>query len=157
MPETFYEPRHQKIFAAIRNLNVDENPVDILTVTNELEKEGTLESVGGPTYIVDLASHVGSAANIQYHAKILQQKYMARQLISFASKIETSAFDPMVDTDELMQEAEGALFEISRKTCGKTTPRLTLWCVKPWTSYKRHRQTALVSPDCLPALPSSTT
>lgn len=115
VPETFYEPRHQKIFAAIRNLNVDENPVDILTVTNELEKEGTLESVGGPTYIVDLASHVGSAANIQYHAKILQQKYMARQLISFASKIETSAFDPMVDTDELMQEAEGALFEISRK------------------------------------------
>lgn len=80
-----------------------------------LRKKRTLESVGGPTYIVDLASHVGSAANIQYHAKILQQKYMARQLISFASKIETSAFDPMVDTDELMQEAEGALFEISRK------------------------------------------
>ena len=115
IPETFYEPRHQKIFAAIRKLNVDENPVDILTVTNELEKEGALNDVGGPTYIVDLASHVGSAANIQYHAKILQQKYMARQLISFASKIETAAFDPMVDTEELMQDAEGLLFEISQK------------------------------------------
>ncbi|EGN56973.1 replicative DNA helicase [Hallella multisaccharivorax DSM 17128] len=114
-PDTFYEPRHQKIYAAIQKLNIDENPVDILTVTNELEKEGTLDDVGGPTYIVDLASHVASAANVEYHSKILQQKYMARQLISFASKVETAAFDPMVDTDELMQEAEGSLFEISQK------------------------------------------
>lgn len=114
-PEVFYEPRHQKIFAAIQKLNMDENPVDILTVTNELEKEGTLDEVGGPTYIVDLASHVGSAVSIEYHSKILRQKYMARQLISFASKIETDAFDPMVDTDELMQEAEGSLFEISQR------------------------------------------
>lgn len=115
VPESFYEPRHQKIFAAIQKLNLDEEPVDILTVTNELEKEGTLTDVGGPTYIVDLSSHVGSSANIVAHAKVLQQKYTARQLISFASKIETSAFDPMVDTDELMQEAEGNLFEISQK------------------------------------------
>lgn len=114
-PETFYEPRHQKIFTAIQKLNMEENPVDILTVTNELEKEGTLDDVGGPTYIVDLASHVSSAASIEYHSKILQQKYMARQLISFASKLETGAFDPMVDVDELMQEAEGSLFEISQK------------------------------------------
>ena len=113
--ETFYEPRHQKIFTAIQKLNMEENPVDILTVTNELEKEGTLDEVGGPTYIVDLASHVSSAASIEYHSKILQQKYMARQLISFASKLETGAFDPMVDVDELMQEAEGSLFEISQK------------------------------------------
>lgn len=114
-PETFYEPRHQKIFQAIQNLNVNENPVDILTVTNEMEKEGTIGDIGDPTYIVDLASHVGSSANIVAHAKILQQKYLARQLISFASVIETKAFDPMVDTDELMQEAEGSLFELSQK------------------------------------------
>ena len=114
-PETFYEPRHQKIFTAIQTLNMDENPVDIMTVTNELAKEGTLDDVGGPTYIVDLTSHVASSAHIEYHAKILQQKYLARQLISFASIIETKAFDPMVDTDELMQEAEGKLFELSQK------------------------------------------
>lgn len=114
-PETFYEPRHQKIFTAIQTLSINEEPVDILTVTNELEKEGTLNDVGGPTYIVDLASHVASSANIVAHATILQQKYTARQLISFASKVETQAFDPMVDTDELMQEAEGSLFEISQK------------------------------------------
>lgn len=114
-PESFYEPRHQKIFEAIQSLNLNEEPVDILTVTNQLEKKGTINDVGGAPYIVELASHVASSANIVAHAKILAQKHTARQLISFASNIETKAFDPMVDTDELMQEAEGLLFEISQK------------------------------------------
>ncbi len=114
-PETFYEPRHQKIYQAIQTLNMQQHPVDIMTVTNELQKEGTLDDVGGPTYVVDLTAHVASSAHIEYHAKILQQKFLARQLISFASVIETKAFDATVDVDELMQEAEGSLFEISQK------------------------------------------
>ena len=114
-PETFYEPRHQKIYQAIQTLNMEQNPVDIMTVTNELQREGTLEDVGGPTYVVDLTAHVASSAHIEYHAKILQQKFMARQLISFASVVETKAFDATVDVDELMQEAEGTLFELSQK------------------------------------------
>jgi replicative DNA helicase len=114
-PETFYEPSHQKIFTAVRSLNMNERPVDIMTVTNELQKEGTLDDVGGAAYVVDLASQVASSAHIEYHAKILQQKFLARQLISFASVIETKAFDATVDVDELMQEAEGSLFELSQK------------------------------------------
>lgn len=114
-PETFYEPRNQKVFRAVQKLNLDEQPVDILTVTNELEKEGVIDEVGGPAYVVDLTANVASSANIVAHAKILQQKYTARQLISIASKIETAAMDPMVDTDELMQEAEGILYEVSQK------------------------------------------
>ena len=114
-PETFYEPRHQKIYQAIQTLNMEQNPVDIMTVTNELQREGTLDDVGGPTYVVDLTAHVASSAHIEYHAKILQQKFMARQLISFASVVETKAFDTTVDVDELMQEAEGTLFELSQK------------------------------------------
>lgn len=114
-PETFYEPSHQKIFTAVRSLNMNERPVDIMTVTNELQKEGALEDVGGAAYVVDLASQVASSAHIEYHAKILQQKFLARQLISFASVVETKAFDATVDVDELMQEAEGSLFELSQK------------------------------------------
>lgn len=114
-PETFYEPGHQKIYTAIQTLNINESPVDIMTVTNELQKEGTLDDVGGAPYVVDLASQVASSAHIEYHAKILQQKYLARQLISFASVIETKAFDATVDVNELMQEAEGSLFELSQK------------------------------------------
>ena len=84
-PETFYEPRHQKIYNAIQTLSMNENPVDIMTVVDELKREGTIEDVGGAPYIVELSSHVASSAHIEYHAKILAQKYLARQLISYAS------------------------------------------------------------------------
>lgn len=114
-PETFYEPRHQKIYRAIQSLNIDEKPVDILTVIEELKREGTLDECGGQAYIIDLSSHVASSAHIEYHAHILQQKYMARQLISFASVVETKAFDETVDVDELMQETESSLFELSQR------------------------------------------
>ncbi|MBQ7420750.1 MAG: replicative DNA helicase [Prevotella sp.] len=114
-PETFYEPRNQKIFHAIQTLNFKEEPVDIMTVTEQLRREATLEEVGGPAYIVELSSHVASSAHIEYHARILAQKFLARQLISFASMIETEAFDETVDVDELMQKAEGNLFELSQK------------------------------------------
>ena len=118
-PETFYEPKHQKIFKAIQTLSINENPVDIMTVVDELKREGTIDEIGGPAYIVDLSSHVASSAHIEYHAKILAQKFLARQLISYASVIETKAFDATVDVDELMQEAEGSLFELSQRNMKK--------------------------------------
>lgn len=114
-PETFYEPRHQKIYQAIQTLNLKEQPVDMVTVCEELKREGTFVEVGAPTYIVDLTQAVASSANIEYHARILAQKYVARQLISYASNVETKAFDDAQDIDELMQEAEGGLFDISQK------------------------------------------
>ena len=114
-PETFYEARHQKIYEAVQSLNLQEKPVDIMTVTEELRHKGTLEEVGGPSYIVELSSQVASSAHIEYHAHILAQKFLARQLIQFASMIESDAFDETVDVDDLMQKAEGALFEISQK------------------------------------------
>lgn len=114
-PEMFYDPRHQKIFKAIQTLNLKEEPVDVLTVTNELMHEGTADEVGGAPYVLELASHVASSANIEYHAKVILQKHLARQLISYASNIETKAFDTTVDIDLLMQEAESNLFELSQK------------------------------------------
>lgn len=114
-PETFYEPRSQKIYKAIQTLSLNEDPVDIMTVVEELKREGTLDDIGGAGYILELSERVASSAHIEYHAKILEQKYLARQLISFASVIETKAFDETVDVDELMQEAEGSLFELSQK------------------------------------------
>ena len=114
-PETFYDPRHKHIFTAIQTLNMTERPADILTVREELLKMGKLEDAGGPMYLVELSSKVSSSASVEYHSRILAQKYMARQLISYASNIETKAFDDTVDTDVLMQEAEGALFELSQR------------------------------------------
>ena len=106
-PESFYEPRNQKIYTAIRDLEMKEQPVDIWTVTEQLAKQGDLEDVGGPAYVTELSSRVASSANIEYHARIIAQKFLARQLISYASFIETKAFDETIDIDDLMQEAEG--------------------------------------------------
>ena len=118
-PESFYEPRNQMIYSAIRDLSMEERPVDMLTVTDQLSKKGQLEEVGGPTYIAEISSKVASSAHIEYHARIIAQKFLARQLISFASVIETKAFDETIDVDELMQEAEGSLFELSQKNMKK--------------------------------------
>ncbi len=118
-PESFYEPRNQMIYTAIRDLAMAEKPVDVLTVTDRLAKDGTLDEVGGPPYIMELSSRVASSANIEYHANIIAQKFLARQLISFASVIETKAFDETSDVDDLMQEAEGSLFELSQRNMKK--------------------------------------
>ena len=118
-PQSFYEIKHQKIYQAIQNLSIAQNPVDIITVTEELRKQGDLELVGGPFYITQLSSKVVSSANIEYHARIVAQKHLARELISYTSRIQTRAFDETIDVDDLMQDAEGELFEISQQNMKK--------------------------------------
>ncbi len=118
-PESFYEPRNGKIYEAVRDLNMKESPVDIITITEQLAKNGTLEEVGGPVYVTELSSRVSTSANIVHYAKIVAQKSLARQLISFSSNIQTKAFDETTEVEILMQEAEGELFEISRTNMKK--------------------------------------
>lgn len=118
-PESFYEPRNQMIYSAVQKLSIEEKPVDILTVTEELSRMGTLEEVGGPMYITELSGRVATSAHVEYHARIIAQKFLARQLISFAGGVETKAYDETKDTDELMQEAEGELFALSQKNMKK--------------------------------------
>src|SRR5574344_1219774 len=118
-PESFYEQRNQYIYSAIVTLSFNRKPIDILTVTEQLSKDGHLEEVGGPVYITDLSSRVASSAHIEYHAHIIAQKYLARQLISFASNIGTKAFDETYDVDDLMHDAEGSLFELAQKNLKK--------------------------------------
>ena len=119
VPESFYEPRNQKVYRAIMDLSLHESPVDVWTVTEQLARQGDLEDVGGPGYVTELSSRVASSANIEYHARIIAQKSLARQLISFAGNIETKAFDETIDVDDLMQEAEGSLFELGQRNMKK--------------------------------------
>ena len=118
-PESFYEPHNQMIYTAIRDLSMAERPVDVLTVTEQLAKNGQLEEAGGPAYIAEISSRVATSAHVEFHANIVAQKFLARQLIQFASDIETKAFDETIDVDDLMQHAEGALFELSQKNMKK--------------------------------------
>ncbi len=123
-PECFYDKVHQLIYSAIVDLALRQEPIDILTVTEQLRKRGELEDVGGGFYIAQLTSKVASAAHIEYHARIIAQKYMARELISFSSDVQTKAFDETNDVDDLMQEAEGKLFEISQRNVKKDVTQI---------------------------------
>ncbi len=118
-PESFYDPAHQLIFGSIQGLAMQQKPVDVLTVVEELKLRGELETAGGAVYIAELSDKVASAAHIEYHARIVAQKFLARELISFSSDVSQHAFDETVDVDDLMQEAEGRLFEISQRNIKK--------------------------------------
>ncbi len=115
-PESFYDHRHQLIYEAIVDLSRRQDPIDVITVPQELDKKGHLEEVGGPFYIAQLAQDVISSAHIEYHAKILHQKYIQRRLITICSKLQQGAFDPACDAYDLLQQAEADVFAISQQT-----------------------------------------
>ena len=115
-PEAFYNPANQKIYEAIQTLAANGKPIDMLTVTEQLRNNKTLEEVGGAIRISELTGLVSSAANAEFHARIVAQKYLARELISYSSQVQQLAFDESIDVFDLMQEAEGKLFEISKNT-----------------------------------------
>ena len=123
-PESFYEPVHQKIYEAIQTLGASQRPIDMLTVTEQLRLNGTLDEIGGPVFVSELTSRVLSGANVEFHARIVAQKYLARELIRFSSMIEQKAFDESNDVDDLLQEAEGKLFEISQRNVKKDVTQI---------------------------------
>ncbi|MGD0342926.1 MAG: replicative DNA helicase, partial [Bacteroidales bacterium] len=112
-PESFYKDAHKKIFKAISDLNTREYPVDLYTVTEELRAHQELDSVGGPVYLTQLTSKVVSAANVDYHSRIVAQKYIQRELIRVSTEIQTRSFDDTYDVTELLDYSENELFQIA--------------------------------------------
>jgi replicative DNA helicase len=123
-PESFYKEAHQKIFEAIINLSTTEKPVDLLTVTEELRRNDELENVGGAFYITQLTTKVASAAHIDYHARIVAQKYIQRELIRVSSEIQNKAFDDSIDVDDLMDFSESELFNIAQGNIKRETTKI---------------------------------
>ena len=118
-PQSFYESKHQVIFQAIQSLAASNAPIDVLTVVDQLQKNGDLDNAGGAAYIAELSRSMLSAAHLEFHARIVAQKALARDLISYTSTIQKLAFDDGQDIQELMQMAEGKLFELSKSNLKK--------------------------------------
>ena len=118
-PESFYDPRNQRVYSSISKLHVAQHPVDILTVVEQLRTDGTFDEVGGVAYLSSLTQNIVSSSHIEYHARVIAQKSTARELISYSANVQDKAFDPTQDIDELMQEAEGSLFKLSQKKLKK--------------------------------------
>jgi len=113
-PEAFYDKRHQEIYAAIYALFQNSEPTDLLTVSAQLRKDGKLELIGGDFYLINLTQKVASSAHIEYHARIIIQKYIQRKLISISSDIIENAYDESIDVFDLLDLAEGKLFEVTQ-------------------------------------------
>ena len=123
--EYFYAPKHQKIFEAIVNLFNNTQPVDILTVSEELKRLEAFESIGGLAYISELTNNVASASNTEFHARIIAEKFIKRSLINISRKISTDAFDDSVDIFDLLNNAEAELFTVTEGTLRKSYDKMS--------------------------------
>jgi len=119
--EVFYKPAHQYIYDAIFRLFEKSEPIDLLTVSNQLRIDEKLDSVGGDFYIINLSQKVSSAAHIEFHARIILQKFIQRRLISISNEIINNAYDETVDVFDLLDEAETKLFDITQGNLKKSS------------------------------------
>ena len=120
-PDAFYKTAHQKIFEAIFQLFHDSQPVDLLTVSSELRKKGKLETVGGEFYLVQLSQRVASSAHIEFHARIILQKFIQRSLIKISNEIIESSYKESTDVFDLLDEAESKLYDITQGNIKKSS------------------------------------
>jgi len=123
--EYFYAPKHQKIFQAITNLFNNTQPVDILTVSEELKRLESFKEIGGLSYISELTNNVASASNTEFHARIIAEKFIKRSLINISRKISDDAFDDSVDIFDLLNNAESELFTVTEGTLRKSYDKMS--------------------------------
>jgi replicative DNA helicase len=109
----FYREAHQKIFKSMIALSEKNEPLDLITLTNELKKKKELEDIGGASYLAGLVESVPTAANIAYYAKIVKEKSILRKLISTATEIVTQSYQERKNLEDFLDEAEQAIFRIS--------------------------------------------
>ena len=114
-PEDFYRTAHQKIYAAITDLFDKAEPIDLVTLANKLKEKGQLEEIGSASYLARLVDTVPLAVNAQHYAKIVHDKASLRRLIEKANAIVKRCFEERGNTDEVIDFAESAIFEISEK------------------------------------------
>jgi len=120
-PAAFYKEAHQYIFEAIFKLFENSEPVDLLTVSNQLKKDGKLDLVGGDFYLISLTQRVSSSAHIEFHARIILQKYIQRSLIKISNEIIEEAYEEGTDVFDLLDNAEAKLYEVTQGNVKKST------------------------------------
>lgn len=116
--ECFYDPKHKSIFDAIISLHNGNHPIDILTVTKELKRNSTIDIAGGAFYVTSLTNRVASTTNIDYHAKLIYEKYLQRELIKICGEITVEAYSEECDSFNLLDKAENLLYELRSSSVG---------------------------------------
>jgi replicative DNA helicase len=123
-PECFYVDAHQRVFKTMQGLQQKNQPIDILTVVEELKSKEELDMVGGPYFVTRLTNTVVSSANIEAHARIILQKFIQRELIRISGEIINESYEDSTDVFDLLDEAEGKLFEITNNHLRKNFDKI---------------------------------
>ena len=113
-PDIFYKKSHQLIFESIQRLFRESEPIDLLTVSADLKKNKNFEIIGGDFYLINLSQKVSSSAHIEYHSRIIQQKFIQRKLISISNEIIQKSYNESTDVLDLLDEAESKLYDIAQ-------------------------------------------
>ena len=114
LPDAFYREAHQIIFSAMVKLFENSEPIDLLTVSAQLKKDAKLNQVGGDFYLIQLSKKVSSSAHIEYHARIILQKYIQRKLITISNEIIQKSYNESTDVIDLLDEAESKLYDVAQ-------------------------------------------
>ena len=125
LPEMFYKEQNRIIFVAMQQIYRTQNPVDLLSVTEQLRRNKELTQIGGQYYLAMLTEKVVSSANIEYYARIIKEKYIQRQLISISTQTIHDAFDDQ-DAFYLLDEAEKGLYEIQEKNFTRNSVEMSV-------------------------------
>ena len=112
-PNNFYKDSHKEIYQAIIDLFNNSEPVDLLTVTHQLKKNGKLDFIGGSYYVSQLTTRVNSASNIEFHSRIILEQSIKRQLIEVSGEVQKEAYEDTTDVFDLLDNTEQSLFDIS--------------------------------------------
>lgn len=120
-PHAFYKESHRYIFESVFKLFENSEPIDLLTVSSQLRKDGKLDMVGGDFYLISLTQKVSSSAHIEFHARIILQKFIQRSLIKISNEIIEEAYDETKDVFDLLDNAEAKLYEVTQGNVKKST------------------------------------
>jgi len=132
-PDAFYKDAHKHIFEAILQLFTETQPIDILTVSTQLKKNGKLDLAGGDFYLIQLTQKIASSAHIEFHSRIILQKFIQRSLVRISSEIIEESYDESADVFDLLDKAESKLYEVTQgniKRSSETAQSLVLQAKK---------------------------
>lgn len=129
-PDSFYKDSHREIYSTMLELFEKSQPIDLLTVHETLKKSKKLDEVGGVNYLLDLTNKVASAANIEYHSRIIAQKFIQRELIRVSTVTIKESYEDEKDVFELLDEAEQNLYEITDTNLNTGYEKLSALAIK---------------------------
>lgn len=115
-PDDFYHPQYSIIFGALKDLHLESQPIDIVTVSSKLNDQGKLEKIGGQTALVNICDEIGSSANVEHYAKLIKQKAVLREVVRTATRVMQTGTNFSGDVEAFLSDVEASFFKLTSQS-----------------------------------------